>query len=986
MTDSFETMTAVRSYKRAMSFGDARAKLQRCAGTHFDPAIVRVMYGVSLPRLVWALGPFAALAHIPLVALLAQGSSVVPAIGEAAKTAALAGAASVALTGVVALEPVTTAAAASSPARGAVAATSAAVETSTTPIETTVVWAVTPAHPRRRRSLTPPPSTGPRPGGVVSNEDTQRVPPDSTAASAPPTTARVELVVDHCGLDHSHHRATDHEAHDTNRWPRGQRGDGHRRRGDGRGGNAPAGHAPDPGDAARDHGVARDVAEASALISPRVSHPDRMGTGPREPWDAAPMTSEGKRLQEARDGVPWRAWGPYLSERQWGTVREDYSDDGDAWSYFSHDQARSRARTGGARTASPASATTSSGCASRSRCGTSDDPILKERLFGLTNAEGNHGEDVKEYYFYVDNLPTHSYQRWLYKYPHAEFPYEDLVDTNRSRSRHEMEYELLDTGVFDDGRYFDVEVEHAKVGPEDILCRITRAQPLDRALRRCTCSRPCGSATPGRGRRHDRKPRLSRVDGRASGRQGRARRARRLLPVRASTGPSCSSARTSRTTAACGASEGHDAVPEGRHRRSRGARRGHREPGGRGHEGRGAHASSTVAGGGQVAVLRPPHRAGAPRRCQSPFADADEHIATRPSRGGRVLRVDHPAGRRRRREVGDAPGARRDAVVEAVLLLRPRRLAARAPGASAARPCRRGSRNESWFHMVNHDVISMPDKWEYPWYAAWDLAFHCIPLAMVDPDFAKNQLDLMLSQLYLHPSGQMPAYEWNFGDVNPPVHAFATLFLHSLESHLGEVDLAFLKESFTRLMLNFQWWVNRKDPSGRNVFEGGFLGLDNIGVFDRSAKLPTGGRLEQADGTAWMAMFSQNMLELALAARRARPVVRGLRAEVRRALLLDRGRGRPDRRPSRRDVGRRGRLLLRRAPAARRHAASGSRCGRSSGCCRCAPSPSSSRRSSSATRAWQRRIRDYLDRNHDLLTTVADPARPASTAGASSRS
>ena len=225
-------------------------------------------------------------------------------------------------------------------------------------------------------------------------------------------------------------------------------------------------------------------------------------------------------------------------------------------------------------------------------------------------------------------------------------------------------------------------------------------------------------------------------------------------------------------------------------------------------------------------------------------------------------------------------------------------------------PSRRGSRNESWFHMFNHDVVSMPDKWEYPWYAAWDLAFHCIPLAMVDPDFAKNQIDLMISQDYLHPTGQMPAYEWNFGDVNPPVHAFAALFLQNLEADLGEVDLPFLQECFARLLLNFTWWVNRKDPAGRNVFEGGFLGLDNIGVFDRSAALPTGGRLEQADGTAWMAMFSQNMLELALTLLEHDETYRGIRAQVRRALLLDRRRHGPDRRAPRRDVGRGGRLLL----------------------------------------------------------------------------
>jgi len=343
-----------------------------------------------------------------------------------------------------------------------------------------------------------------------------------------------------------------------------------------------------------------------------------------------PVNTEQRRLAEAEKGIPWKKWGPYLSERQWGTVREDYSQDGNAWSYFPHDHARSRAYRWGEDGLAGFSDEKQRLCFAVALWN-GQDPILKERLFGLANSEGNHGEDVKEYCFYLDSTPTHSYLKWLYKHPQAAFPYADLVETNRGRTRLELEYELLDTGVFTDDRYFDIGVEYAKATPEDILVR-----------------------------------------------------------------------------------------------------------------------------------------------------------------------------------------------------------------------------------------ISMPDKWEYPWYAAWDLAFHTIALSTVDLDFAKQQLDLMLTQMYIHPNGQIPAYEWNFSDVNPPVHAWATLSLYRTEqAQRGEGDLTFLKRAFGGLLTNFTWWVNRKDRFGKNVFEGGFLGLDNIGVFDRSAPLPTGGHLEQADGTAWMAFFSQNMLELA---------------------------------------------------------------------------------------------------------------------------
>jgi len=579
------------------------------------------------------------------------------------------------------------------------------------------------------------------------------------------------------------------------------------------------------------------------------------------PAPAGPaLTAEERRLREARTGVPWRAWGPYLSERQWGTVREDYSDNGDAWSYFSHDQARSRAYRWGEDGIAGISDDKQLLCLAVALWN-EHDPILKERLFGLTNAEGNHGEDVKEYYFYADNVPTHSYQRYLYKYPHAEFPYARLVAENRARSRQELEFELLDTGVFDDGHYFDVEVEYAKAGPEDIWCRITARNRSSRTAVlhvlptlwfRNTWSWGTGGPAP----------RLARVP--AAYPAVRAEH-HKLGVCYLYAEPDAAllfcenETNTGRVFGTGPATpfpkdgigdhllHGADTV----------------NPGGAGTKVAARSRLLVPAGGHGTVLVRLTREA--PETLPAPLAGAAELFARRRAEADEFYDSITPPA-----VSGDARAVMRQALAgmlwskqcyyfDVDQWLRER-------NAHPLRtPARRGTRNESWFHMVNHDVVSMPDKWEYPWYAAWDLAFHCVPLAMVDPDFAKSQIDLMLSQAYLHPTGQIPAYEWNFGDVNPPVHAFAALFLLNLESGLGEVDLPFLQESFSRLLLNFTWWVNRKDPAGRNVFEGGFLGLDNIGVFDRSAPLPTGGRLEQADGTAWMALFSQNMLELALA-------------------------------------------------------------------------------------------------------------------------
>jgi hypothetical protein len=582
--------------------------------------------------------------------------------------------------------------------------------------------------------------------------------------------------------------------------------------------------------------------------------------------DHPSLTLEERRLREAREGAAWRAWGPYLSERQWGTVREDYSDGGDAWSYFSHDQARSRAYRWGEDGLAGICDDKQRLCLALALWNERD-PILKERLFGLTNAEGNHGEDVKEYYFYADNVPTHSYQRYLYKYPQGKFPYNDLVATNRNRSRYEFEYELLDTGVFDEGDYFDVEVEHAKAAPEDIVCRVTvrNRSSRDAVLHvlptlwfRNTWS--WGNGGPD----GEPRPRLARA---ATGSDFPVMRAEHhqlgAFYLYAEPRATLLFCENETNTARVFGTEPVTRYPKdgiGDHV-IRGADTVNPDDAG---TKAAAHVRLVVPANDQAAVLVRLTRE-APESLASPFAGADELIARRRAEADEFYEAITPpnvsddARQVMRQALAGMLWSKQCYYFDVDQWLRERNFH------PLRTPLRRGTRNESWFHMFNHDVVSMPDKWEYPWYAAWDLAFHCIPLGMIDPDFAKTQIDLMISQDYLHPTGQIPAYEWNFGDVNPPVHAFAALFLQNLEADLGQTDLPFLRKSFARLLLNFTWWVNRKDPSGNNVFEGGFLGLDNIGVFDRSAPLPTGGRLEQADGTAWMALFSQNMLELALA-------------------------------------------------------------------------------------------------------------------------
>ncbi|MBB2941296.1 hypothetical protein FB565_001000 [Actinoplanes lutulentus] len=556
--------------------------------------------------------------------------------------------------------------------------------------------------------------------------------------------------------------------------------------------------------------------------------------------------AEHRRLHDADTGTkPWRRWGPYLSERQWGTVREDYSQDQDAWNFLSHDESRSRAYRWGEDGIAGFCDEEQSVCLGLALWN-GRDPILKERYFGLTNSEGNHGEDVKEYWFYVDATPTHSYQKMVYKYPQREFPYNDLVATNGERGRDGFEYELLDTGIFADDRYFDVVVEYAKDGPEDILARITvhNRGPEEATLRvlptiwfRNTWS--WGTAEGAR-------PSLRAVPGRAAIEATHERTGTRFLAI---AGDHPLLFTENETDGAFRKDAFHRYVIGGEKEAVNPAETG-------------TKAAFDVftdipAGGSAVIRLRFSQTLGdlSPSEVDQIFdrriAEADEFyaecFAPALSDGERQVARQAMAGmlwskqyfgydvERWLTEHGRDPLQARDL------------------------------RNGDWFHMICHDVISMPDKWEYPWFAAWDLAFHTIALSLVDLGFAKTQLDLLMSRRYLHPSGQIPAYEWNFSDVNPPVHAWATHLVYDLDkARNGVGDHAWLESMFHKLAKNFTWWVNRKDHDGNNVFQGGFLGLDNIGVFDRSAPLPTGGYLDQADGTAWMALYCQSMLKIAL--------------------------------------------------------------------------------------------------------------------------
>jgi len=577
------------------------------------------------------------------------------------------------------------------------------------------------------------------------------------------------------------------------------------------------------------------------------------------------MDIEHGRLEEARiKEVPWRKWGPYLSDRQWGTVREDYSDNGDAWNFFTHEQARSRAYRWGEDGLGGISDDKQRLCFALALWN-GQDPILKERLFGLTNSEGNHGEDVKEYYFYLDSTPTHSYMKYLYKYPQAAYPYGALIETNRSRGKQEFEYELLDTGIFDQDRYFDVFVEYAKASPEDILVQITvenrGPEPATLHLLPTIWFRNVWSWGGDVAR-----PVLRQAAGDAGGviavshpelgeRLFHAEGAATLLFTENETNHERLFKSPNRTPYV---KDGIDSyIVHGRKDAVNPEKTGTKAS---------AHYPLTVGARESRTVrlrLCEAAPAGSPQKKSGPFGsdfdavmkkqrqEADEFYAT-------IIpdSLNADAANVMRQALAGMLWSKQFYYYDVDTWLTEH-------GADPFKAKQRAApRNDHWHHMYNAEILSMPDKWEYPWYAAWDLAFHCLALTMVDPDFGKNQLDLMLRESYLHPSGQLPAYEWNFGDVNPPVHAWATIFTYRMEKAQRRGDRDWLERAFHKLALNFTWWVNRKDRSGNNVFEGGFLGLDNIGVFDRSAPLPTGGHLEQADGTAWMALFCENMLEI----------------------------------------------------------------------------------------------------------------------------
>jgi len=564
---------------------------------------------------------------------------------------------------------------------------------------------------------------------------------------------------------------------------------------------------------------------------------------------------EAQKREPSGENALWRKWGPYLSERQWGTVREDYSAEGNAWAYFPHDQARSRAYRWGEDGIAGFSDDHQWLCLSLALWN-GRDAILKERLFGLANEEGNHGEDCKELYYYLDATPSHSYLRMLYKYPQGAFPYDELVERNRARGRREPEYELLDTGIFNEDRYFDVFVEYAKTDADGVNVRVTihnrgpeaaEIHVLPQLWFRNNWAWKPDAPRPLLTRERDGvkavHPRLGENHWFVENPDAwlfteNETNVRRLFGVER---------------------EGyfkdafHTAIVDGDASAVNPAETGTKAA---------AHFRRTVPAGGSIqirAALRP-HAGG------NPFANFDGVI-----------------GQRRAEADAFYAGLQHDLKSEDARLVQRQALAGMIwskqfynynvwdwlsgdPTQPEPPPGRWATRNTEWRHLINAEVISMPDKWEYPWYAAWDLAFHAVAFALVDPEFAKAQLVLMTREWYMHPNGQLPAYEWAFGDVNPPVHAWATwrVFLMDREQNGGVGDIAFLERVFHKLMLNFTWWVNRKDPQGRNIFQGGFLGLDNIGVFDRSKPLPSGGFINQADGTSWMAMFALDLMRIAL--------------------------------------------------------------------------------------------------------------------------
>jgi hypothetical protein len=597
------------------------------------------------------------------------------------------------------------------------------------------------------------------------------------------------------------------------------------------------------------------------------------------------MTLEHQRLQETHtQNIPWKKWGPYLSERQWGTVREDYSATGEAWDYFSHEQSHSRSYRWGEDGLLGISDEKQRLCFALALWN-GQDPVLKERLFGLTGGQGNHGEDVKEYYFYLDSTPTHSYLKGLYKYPQAEFPYALLVQENQQRGREQPEFELLDTGVFAENRYFDVFVEYAKAAPEDILIQITVVNrgPESRTLHvlphlwfRNIWSWEAAVE----------KPQLKLAQ-----QQPDASVVEAYHPELGSFWLYCHPCPTEPTASTqlhqqnlpllftenesnlqrlFGVDNPTAHVKDGIHRHVINGEADAVNPQQMGTKCAAHYTLKIAAGQSRTVKLRLCSQ----NTLTSPFGpDFDQTIQSRLQEADEFYQKVSPFCMQE-----DQRNVQRQAFAGLLWTKQYFRFDITRwlegdPTMPPPPENRKAGRNHQWSHLDSDDVISMPDKWEYPWFAAWDLAFHCIPLAMVDPEFAKAQLDIMTREWYMHPNGQIPAYEWAFGDVNPPVHAWATWRVYKIEQKMtGRSDRQFLERVFQKLLLNFTWWVNRKDAEGNNVFEGGFLGLDNIGVFDRSAPLPTGGYIEQSDGTSWMAMYCLNMLTIALELAQENPV------------------------------------------------------------------------------------------------------------------
>jgi len=582
------------------------------------------------------------------------------------------------------------------------------------------------------------------------------------------------------------------------------------------------------------------------------------------------ISAEDKRIAEnTSHKVFWKQWGPYLSERQWGTVREDYSSNGDPWDYFPFDHSRSRVYRWGEDGLAGISDINQNLCFALALWN-GKDPILKERLFGLSSKEGNHGEDVKELYYYLDNTPTHSYMKYLYKYPQGAFPYKQLTETNRGRGMFDPEYELLDTGIFDQNRYFDIFVEYAKANPEDILIRIEV----------CNRGRDAAEIT--------------------------------VLPTLWFRNTWAFGKVKSKPDIKVLSNRGRKTLLEASHEQTgiyylhvldsdmvwfteneTNTERLFGIP----------NQSSFVKDSFHAGIINKNYEIFNEKKNGTKCAAVCRYDL--PGNGSRTIRLRLTTGANKKNPFDrnfDRVFSRRisesdefyeqffpDAPVSDVIQVQRQAFAGLLwskqyynyevdtwlrgdEGQPVPPETRKLGRNNEWKYLFNRDIISMPDKWEYPWYASWDLAFHCIPMARIDPDFAKKQLILLLREWYMHPNGQLPAYEWNFSDVNPPVHAWAALKTYHLEKkRTGKGDLVFLKRVFQKLLLNFTWWVNRKDSEGHNIFQGGFLGLDNIGVFDRSRVLPAGGHIEQADGTSWMAMYSLNLMDMALEIAREDP-------------------------------------------------------------------------------------------------------------------